>query len=115
MLTKFKHWLAVKLGKHYAAVVETFDRGLTVFVSAVAAKLVGSGLDLHAVLTLSYAQALAGAGVAAVLTWAQGLLSTGVTGSPALIAPVSRTMRARRENGHRPMHNVDLTRKDHTS
>lgn len=105
---RIKVWLSQLLGSHYAAAISIVDRAAVVFATTFVARLVGSGLDLHNLVSVSYLQTCAVAAIGAVVVLIQGVITTGITGSPAPASLVSRTVRARRDNGYRVQHDVPL-------
>lgn len=108
-LSRLKVWIAALLGPRYAAAVATLDRAVAVFIVTFLTKAVGSGLFTVDHLTdLSYWQTTLLAGLAAALVVVQSALSTWLTGTPELLAPVSRTLRYRRDFGYRPAHHVPV-------
>jgi VIT1/CCC1 family predicted Fe2+/Mn2+ transporter len=107
---RVKRWLADRLGRHYAAAAELVDRALVAFVSSFAAKALGGLLDIHQVASLSYWHTALLAGLAALVTFAQGLATAHFTGSPAALSLVSPTLRARRDYGRRVRHWVTVKR-----
>jgi hypothetical protein len=102
-------WLADKLGTKYPAVVDLVDRAVASFLIAFAAKtILADGFDVAQIEHVSWWHTAALAGVAAAVSAIKSGIMTAITGTPALLSPVSRTLRARRDTDYRPQHAVPV-------
>lgn len=108
---RIRAWLAARLGTHYAAAVSTFDRAVTAFLLAFGAKALGTDLfDVHNIAKISYWTTAGFAGLVAILSVIKSAVLTAITGDPALLAPVSATLRARRDAGRRVAHQIPVVK-----
>lgn len=110
LISKAKAWLARVLGDRYPLVVQAVDQAATVFALTFLGKLVGSGFDVGQLTKLSYWETAAIAAGLAALSVLKSALAGLITGQPALLGFVSRTVRIQRDwlRRPRPKHAVSL-------
>ena len=111
LLHRVQQWLAARLGSRYAGVIDIADRGLTAFLIAFGGQLVAADVfSVGGLLDVSLWQKAGVAGLAALLSVLKSSVMTAITGHPALASLTSRTLRARRDLGHRVEHRVPVTK-----
>lgn len=101
-------WLAAKLGRRYGTAVDVADRAVASFAITFAAKLLGDGVDVDALQSWSWWQTVGAASLFAALSVVKSAVFTAATGSPAVLSPVSKTLRARRDAGYLPEYHVPI-------